>query len=92
MENILSDLYFGELDVNSQPIRVSTQLHKATSVIESTENKLLALLEGKEKTLFLDYVNAWGEVHAETAFEKFTLGFKVGTRITVAGLAGDLER
>ncbi len=92
MDSILMDLYFGELDVNSQKIREGTALHKATSVIDDSEKRLIPLLDGKEKSLFLDYVNAWGEVHAETATEKFALGFKVGARMTLEALTDDLGR
>lgn len=90
MSRILEDLYFGELDVNTQSINEGTALHKATSIIDDSENKLMVLLEGKEKSIFLDYVNAWAELQAETEIEKFILGFKVGTRMTTEALTGNL--
>ena len=90
MSRILEDLYFGELDVNTHKMNEGTALHKATTTMHDSEIKLMGLLEGKEKQLFLDYVNAWAEVHAETAIEKFILGFKVGTRMTTEGLTGIL--
>ena len=61
MSRILEDLYFGELDVNTHKMNEGTALHKATTTMHDSEIKLMGLLEGKEKQLFLDYVNAWAD-------------------------------
>ena len=90
MNSILEDLYFGELDVNTQGFECGSSGAKAMGVIEEMETKLPLLLEGKEKSMFLDYANAWAEIHAATAYGKFSLGFKVGTRLAFEGLLSEL--
>jgi len=40
-------------------------------------------LTGKEKHLFLDFVNAHGGVNAITAIENFIIGFRLGVRIGI---------
>ena len=90
MNSILEDLYFGELDVNSQGFECGSAEARAMEIIDDVEEKLTLLLTGKEKTMFLEYANAWSGIHAVTAYVKFALGFKVGTRMIAEGLASDL--
>ncbi len=71
---------FGNPDYES-PCRVD---------IDLLNRQINELLEGKEKQLFLDYVNAWSAGNAETAIGRFTFGFKVGARITAESLNGEL--
>ena len=91
MNSILEDLYFGELDVNTQGFESGSSQAKAMEIIDDREEKLSILLEGKERSMFLEYANAWSEIHAATAYGKFTLGFKVGTRLAVEGLLAELQ-
>lgn len=90
MSNILEDLYFGNLDMNTQSFDRSSSVAKAMNTLVDVEDKLTASLEGKEKQLFLDYINAWAEVNAETAVGRFIFSFKVGARITAESLNSDL--
>ena len=90
MEHILEELYFGNINMNAQKFDRNSSVKKAMATLEETEEKLTVLLEGKEKQLFLDYVNAWSQVNAETALGRFMFGFKVGARITSESLYSDL--
>lgn len=90
MNSVLEDLYFGELDVNVQGFECGSSEAKAMETIDDREEKLSILLTGKEKAMFLEYANAWADIHAATAYGKFELGFKVGTRLAFEGLTGDL--
>ena len=90
MKSILEDLYFGELDVNTQKFECGSSQAKAMGIIDDREEKLSILLEGKERSMFLEYANAWYEIHAATAYCKFALGFKIGTRMIAEGLISDL--
>lgn len=90
MESILQELYFGNVDMNTQSFDRNSDVAKAMNTLVDVEDKLTTMLEGKEKQLFLDYVNAWSEVNAETAIGRFTFGFKVGARIVSEALTSDL--
>ena len=90
MNSILEELYYGELDVNTESFEHNSAEAKAMEIIEDREEKLPLLLTGKEKEMFLEYVNAWSEVHATTAYNKFLLGFKVGARMTSEALTSEL--
>lgn len=55
-------------------------------IIDENEEILLKLLEGKERKLFLDLVNAQSEVDGNSAVENFMNGFKLGARIIVESI------
>ena len=81
--SILEELYFGKLDPNTVSFDRSSCYGKATQTIVDHENKLMELLEGKEKELFTDFSNAHCELNGITAVNKFTLGFRLGALVMV---------
>ena len=60
---------------------VSTDYDQAVHILSENEEKLRFLLDGKEKKLFLDLVNAQGLMDGTTAVESFISGFRLGARI-----------
>ena len=78
---ILSELYFGNIDPNTQTFDRHSNFGKAMQVMSDTEDELLKLLEGKENQLFRDFVKAQSEINGITGVEKFIKGFKLGARI-----------
>lgn len=87
---ILEELYFGNLDADVQHYDRNSDVAKAMDTLVEVEEKLTTILDGKEKQLFLDFVNAWSVVNAETALGRFVFGFKLGSRITNEALASEL--
>lgn len=79
MKRVLEDLYFGEIQPNIS--NENPRWQKVEQVVDENEEVLLKLLEGKERKLFLDLVNAQSEVDGNTAVENFISGFKLGARI-----------
>ena len=49
--------------------------------MDEKEETLLKLLEGKERKLFLDLINAQSELDGNCAVEQFINGFKLGARM-----------
>ena len=78
---LISELYFGNIDPNTQTFDRRSNFGKAMQVMSDTENELLKLLEGKENQLFRDFVKAQSEINGITGVEKFIKGFKLGARI-----------
>lgn len=83
MGRILEDLFNGNLNPNSKDFLRGTQYDAAMRVIAESEEKLLALLEGEAKELFLSNISAHGEIELLTALEHFVSGFRLGARILV---------
>ena len=83
MSRILEDLYFGEIQPNIIDYDEDPRLRKSAQTVSENEEILLNLLEGKERKLFLDLVNAQGEVDGASAAKNFINGFKIGAKIIV---------
>ena len=77
----IAELYFGNIDPNTQTFDRHSNFGKAMQVMSDTEDELLKLLEGKENQLFRDFVKAQSEINGITGVEKFIKGFKIGARI-----------
>ncbi|MBU5450605.1 DUF6809 family protein [Acetivibrio sp. MSJd-27] len=77
MKKILEDLFFGEL----QPNVMNPSIQKCIQIMDEKEETLLKLLEGKERKLFLDLINAQSELDGNCAVEQFINGFKLGARM-----------
>ena len=52
-------------------------------MLSGNEEKLIGLLEGQEKKLFLELANAQSEVNGITEVESFINGFRLGARIAI---------
>ena len=83
MRKMLEELYFGNINPNEQQFIRGTDFDKSMRVLSDSENKLTELLDGKEKKLFLDLVNAQGIINGTTAVESFINGFRLGARIAL---------
>lgn len=83
MRRMLEELYYGNINPNGQQFIRNTQFAKAMNVLSGNEDKLAGLLEGQEKKLVLELVNAQSEVNGVTAVESFINGFRLGARIAI---------
>ncbi|MDD2294446.1 MAG: hypothetical protein PHC36_00065 [Eubacteriales bacterium] len=89
MRRMLEELYYGNISPNNKQFIRDTQFDKAMLVLSENEAKLTGLLEGQEKKLFLDLVNAQSEVNGVTAVESFIEGFRLGARIAIEVMNGE---
>ena len=89
MRRMLEELYFGNINPNEKQFDPSSEYAENMQIIADNEEKLTLLLTGKEKDLFLDFVNAQGSVDAITAIENFIIGFRLGVRIGIEVMDGE---
>ena len=64
MRDTLENLYFGNITPNEQDITPGSVLANAIDRAEQCEEKLTTLLEGEEKTLLLQLLNAENEINS----------------------------
>jgi len=83
MRRMLEELYYGNINPNEKQFIRNTQFDKAMHILSENEEKLTLLLDGKEKKLFLDLVNAQSEINGITGVEGFINGFRLGARIAI---------
>ena len=79
--SFIEDLYFGEINPNFHNFQNKPEYQKACATMDKNEGLLMNLLYGKEKSIFIDFVNANGEVNGITAYESFKAGFSLGVRV-----------
>ena len=89
MRDTLENLYFGNITPNEQDITPGSVLADAIDRAEQYEEKFTTLLEGEEKTLLLQLLNAENEISSTMALENFILGFRLGMRIAIESLDED---
>ena len=89
MRDTLENLYFGNITPNEQDITPCSVLADAMDQAEQCEEKLTTLLEGEEKTLLLQLLNAENEINSTMALENFILGFRLEMRLAIEALDED---
>lgn len=88
MKNFINDLYFG--NIRPQPVHFQRgeQYRKAMIVMTDSEKQLNNRLEGENKTLFHDYVNASDELIGVCSTETFADGFRLGAAFALDAFFG----
>ncbi|OQB12896.1 MAG: hypothetical protein BWY15_02045 [Firmicutes bacterium ADurb.Bin193] len=83
MARVLEELYYGNIDPNAKSFQPGSSFQKAMQTVSDNEEKLLLLLMGKEKDLFIDLINAQSEILGITSLETFIEGFRLGARFGI---------
>jgi len=86
MRKTLEDLYYGSITPNSRTAKHGTALQRAMEQAEECEERLTALLDGREKALLLRLLNTENEIGSTLALENFILGFRLGARLLLEAL------
>ena len=81
MTNFLEELYYGNLDPQARGYRKDSNILKVSENINELEEKLTERLQSEDKTLFLDFCNAYGELMGETGLDSFIVGFRLGAKM-----------
>lgn len=87
---LIEELYYGNLHPNGA-IQTNASYDTAMQTLGTNEELLCELLEGKEKKLFLDFVNAWSTVNGTDTVAHFTLGFQLGAKLIAETLGADFS-
>lgn len=83
MRRMLEEFYYGNINPNDQSFIRDSAYGRAVQTLSENEEKLTELLEGKEKKLLLDLVNAQSLVDGTTAVGNFIRGFRLGAGIAI---------
>lgn len=83
MKNFITELYFGNIDPQAKAFDHDSSYGEILRVAEKNKELLCDMLTGKEKKLFLEYINTWDEVSGITTAESFVNGFRIGAAFTL---------
>ena len=91
MQDLISDLYHGELHPNEHDYAGNT---RAAALMESYKKKeawLTEHLDGKEKILMMELINVCDELDGLMSFESFRDGFILGAGLIMEICCGAKE-
>lgn len=89
MNKTLQDLYYGNINPSTKSVDRSSELYGLMKTVSDSEEKLLKLLQGEEKTLLEQFSNAYIALNSKTAEERFIEGFRLGARIVIEVIQKD---
>ena len=89
MRKMLEDIYYGSIIPCDRQIAFGSNLERSMDQAQTCEEKLLGQLEGTQKSLLLDLVNAQNEIYGMMAVENFILGLRLGMRLATEALDED---
>ena len=91
MNNILSDLYHGELRPNERYYPDDSDVGILLESFRQNEKWFSELLDGKAKERLLELINIHDELVGTMTYDSFREGFVLGARLImeVVGQAGD---
>lgn len=82
MSGFIEEFYYGNIEPQACNSELNKELKKLLSTLTEKEELLTATLNGEEKDLFSDYVNAYNEFLAFSIADGFISGFRLGARFT----------
>lgn len=86
MKRVLEDLFFGEIQPNISNNEECLNLSNSNQIVNNNEEVLLNILEGNERKLFLELINAQSQLEGVSSADYFINGFKLGARIIAESL------
>ena len=82
MSGFIEEFYYGNIEPQACNSELNKELKKLLSNLTENEEMLTAKLNGEEKDLFSEYVNAYNEFLAFSIADGFISGFRLGSRFT----------
>lgn len=82
MSGFIEEFYYGNIEPQACNSELNKELKKLLSNLTENEEMLTAKLNGEEKDLFSEYVNAYNEFLAFSIADGFISGFRLGARFT----------
>lgn len=80
MENIISELYLGNIRPVENPQKKTKQLEREQKAYDN----LIEKLNDEQKLLLEKFINCTELNHANELTDTFAFGFKIGVKLTVA--------
>ena len=87
MTNFIEELYYDNID--PQAGNKNKRAQHEMRILSENEDFLLEVLSDENKTRFMDYVDAWGIVSAESNLDNFISGFRLGAKFMYDTFCGE---
>ena len=91
MESILQEFAYGNINPSERSFKKETEYNKSAKKLLASETELLASLDEKQKALYESFSVAQREFCTISETERFVSAFKLGSRIMLEVMSGDLQ-
>ena len=93
MESIIEELYYGNITPSERSYRRTGEYAHILQLVTRNEEELTQTLTKSQKETFEKFKDGTSEISSMTEVTAFTLGFKLGLRLTAeAFIGGDGEQ
>ena len=82
MSGFIEEFYYGNIEPQACNSELNKELKRLLITLSEKEELLTSTLNGEEKDLFSEYVNAYNEFLAFSIADGFISGFRLGARFT----------
>lgn len=87
MTNFIEELYYD--NINPQAGIKNKRAQREMRILSENEDFLLEALTDENKIKFMDYVDVWGIVSAESNLDNFIAGFRLGAKFMYDTFCGE---
>ena len=88
MESIIEELYYGNITPSERCFRRAGEYVHILQLVTRNEEKLTETLTEAQKETFEKFKDSTSEISSMTEVTAFTLGFKLGLRLTAEAFIG----
>lgn len=88
MESIIEELYYGNIIPAERSFRRTGEYAHILQLVTQNEEKLTETLTEAQKETFEKFKDSTSEISSMTEVTAFTLGFKLGLRLTAEAFIG----
>ena len=93
MESIIEELYYGNITPSERSYRRTGEYAHILQLVTRNEEELTEMLTEAQKETFEKFKDGASELNGITEVSAFTLGFKLGLRLTAeAFISGDSDQ
>lgn len=79
----LEQFFFGNIDHQSRERFHPKTMRKMQQTISSLEQALMEQLPTPQKELFVQYIDAWGNLNVQSELDSFVYGFRMGAQMAL---------
>lgn len=89
VRRILEELWYGNINPQDKQYQRGSKFDEALKMMCKNEDKLDAMLEEKEKEIFVKFKDCKDEVEKYNSADAFVTGFRLGARMVIEAFCED---
>ena len=88
MESTIQELYYGNIPLSDRDFKKNSEYAHILQLVSRHEESLMSTLTEAQKEIFEKFKDGTAEIEGMTEVAAFTIGFKLGLRLTAEAFIG----